>query len=264
MGAPTTFGLLLIRTLPHRRCGSNRRRASSCRMDHVKGSPDLFELLPRPQVGRVRLSGIDLRPCGPGNLADINVAARVHRKTVRRQELAQLGPRRRVAEGATPSSVQRIWKSHGRQLDRDRTLNLSNDPKFAEKLQDVVGLYIAPPDHAIVLSCDVGRLAVHLGSHQLSVGQVLRLPLDRTLVRLAGGCARSRRRRPHRPRRLGGWSTRTAPRFGCGRGSTAGPRPGGGVDWWCNFLVADRRRRQDRQHARFPRGLLGRWRGVRD
>jgi hypothetical protein len=40
--------------------------------------------------------------------------------------------------------------------------------------------------------------------------------------------------------------------------------PGGGVDWWCNFLVADRRRRQDRQHARFPRGLLGRWRGVRD
>ena len=164
----------------------------------------------------MRLSGIDLRPCGPGNLADINVAARVHRKTVRRQELAQLGPRRRVAEGATPSSVQRIWKSHGRQLDRDRTLNLSNDPKFAEKLQDVVGLYIAPPDHAIVLSCDVGRLAVHLGSHQLSVGQVLRLPLDRTLVRLAGGCARSRRRRPHRPRRLGGWSTRTAPRFDAG------------------------------------------------
>ena len=39
-----------------------------------------------------------MRPCGPGNLADINVAVRVHRKTVRRQELAQLGPRRRVAE----------------------------------------------------------------------------------------------------------------------------------------------------------------------
>ena len=99
MGAPTTFGLLLIRTLPHRRCGSFKPPTGELLpYGPCEGSPDLFELLPRPQVGRVRLSGIDLRPCGPGNLADINVAARVHRKTVRRQELAQLGPRRRVAE----------------------------------------------------------------------------------------------------------------------------------------------------------------------
>ena len=35
----TTFGLLLIRTLTHRRCGSNRRRASSCRIDHVRDHP---------------------------------------------------------------------------------------------------------------------------------------------------------------------------------------------------------------------------------
>ena len=40
--------------------------------------------------------------------------------------------------------------------------------------------------------------------------------------------------------------------------------PGLGVHRCRNFLVADRRRRQDREHARFPRGLLGRWRGVRN
>ena len=43
---------------------------------------------------------VDLRPRGPGDLADIDVAARVDRETVRRQELAELGPGRRVAEAA--------------------------------------------------------------------------------------------------------------------------------------------------------------------
>ena len=58
------------------------------------------------------------------------------------------------AAAISPSSVRRIWKSHGLQPHRVRTFKLSNDPKFAEKLQDVVGLYIDPPDHAIVLSLD--------------------------------------------------------------------------------------------------------------
>src|ERR1700730_6062971 len=46
---------------------------------HVEGSLDLFELLQRAEVGRVRPTWIDLRPCGPGNLADINIAVRIHR-----------------------------------------------------------------------------------------------------------------------------------------------------------------------------------------
>lgn len=52
------------------------------------------------------------------------------------------------------SSVQRIWRSHGLQPHRVRQFKLSNDPEFVAKLRDVVGLYVDPPAHAIVLSVD--------------------------------------------------------------------------------------------------------------
>lgn len=58
------------------------------------------------------------------------------------------------AEGISASSVQRIWRKHGLQPHRVRAFKLSTDPKFAEKLHDVVGLYVDPPEHAIVLSLD--------------------------------------------------------------------------------------------------------------
>ena len=51
-------------------------------------------------------------------------------------------------------SVQRIWAAHGLKPHRVRTFKLSNDPKFAAKVQDVVGLYVDPPEHALVLSVD--------------------------------------------------------------------------------------------------------------
>lgn len=51
-------------------------------------------------------------------------------------------------------SVQRILEPHQLAPHRIRTFKLSNDPKFAEKLKDVVGLYVDPPAHAVVLSVD--------------------------------------------------------------------------------------------------------------
>ena len=59
-----------------------------------------------------------------------------------------------TAIGISVSSVQRIWRAHGLQPHRVRQFKLSNDPKFVEKLRDVVGLYVDPPAHAIVLSLD--------------------------------------------------------------------------------------------------------------
>lgn len=56
--------------------------------------------------------------------------------------------------GISVSSVQRIWRSHGLQPHRVRQFKLSTDPKFVQKLRDVVGLYVDPPAHAIVLSFD--------------------------------------------------------------------------------------------------------------
>jgi transposase len=56
--------------------------------------------------------------------------------------------------GISASSVQRIWRAHGLQPHRVQQFKLSNDPKFTDKLRDVVGLYVDPPAHAIVLSVD--------------------------------------------------------------------------------------------------------------
>jgi transposase len=58
------------------------------------------------------------------------------------------------AAGVSHRSVQRIWSAHGLKPHQVKTFKLSNDPKFVAKVQDVVGLYIDPPEHALVLSVD--------------------------------------------------------------------------------------------------------------
>jgi transposase len=58
------------------------------------------------------------------------------------------------AVGISASSVQRIWRAHGLAPHRMRQFKLSKDPAFATKLRDVVGLYVDPPAHAVVLSVD--------------------------------------------------------------------------------------------------------------
>ena len=58
------------------------------------------------------------------------------------------------ATGISLRSVQRIWSAHNLQPHRLRTFKLSRDPQFAEKLVDVVGLYVDPPAHSVVLSVD--------------------------------------------------------------------------------------------------------------
>jgi transposase len=59
-----------------------------------------------------------------------------------------------AAAGISVSSVQRIWRAHGLAPHRVRQFKLSNDPAFAARLRDVVGLYVGPPAHAVVLSFD--------------------------------------------------------------------------------------------------------------
>jgi transposase len=56
--------------------------------------------------------------------------------------------------GVSPATVQRVWAARGLKPHRVKTFKLSNDPRFEEKLIDVVGLYLAPPDNAIVLCLD--------------------------------------------------------------------------------------------------------------
>ena len=59
-----------------------------------------------------------------------------------------------ASQKVSPATVQRIWKKHKLQPPRVETFKFSNDPEFARKVRDIVGLYMNPPDKAIVLSVD--------------------------------------------------------------------------------------------------------------
>jgi len=80
------------------------------------------------------------------------------------------------AVGVSLRAVQRIWDAHRLQPHRLRTFKPSRDPAFAEKVEDVVGLYMAPPCHAVVLSIDEKSP----GANVYRERQALTQALDRT------------------------------------------------------------------------------------
>lgn len=59
-----------------------------------------------------------------------------------------------AAAGISEASVRRIWHANGLKPHLIKTFKVSNDKRFAEKLEDIVGLYLNPPEHALVLCCD--------------------------------------------------------------------------------------------------------------
>ena len=59
-----------------------------------------------------------------------------------------------AAVGISEASVRRIWHANGLKPHPIKTFKVSNDKRFAEKLEDIVGLYLNPPEHALVLCCD--------------------------------------------------------------------------------------------------------------
>jgi transposase len=59
-----------------------------------------------------------------------------------------------ISQKVSPATVQRIWKKHKLQPHRVESFKFSSDPEFAPKVREIVGLYMNPPDKAIVLSVD--------------------------------------------------------------------------------------------------------------
>ena len=59
--------------------------------------------------------------------------------------------------GIAPSSVHKIWAAHGLKPHLSKTFKLSRDPNFVAKVEDIVGLYLNPPDKALVLAVDEKR-----------------------------------------------------------------------------------------------------------
>lgn len=73
------------------------------------------------------------------------------------------------AQGVSHATIQRIWEAHGLEPHRVKTYKLSNDKQFVEKLTDVVGLYLNPPDKALVFCLDEKSQIQALQRTQLSL-----------------------------------------------------------------------------------------------
>lgn len=105
-----------------------------------------------------RLDGLvdDPRPGTPRTVSDADVERVVTRTLETKPANATHWSTRDMAKtaGMSQSAVSRIWRAFGLKPHRHETFKLSTDPYFVEKVRDVVGLYLAPPEKAIVLSVD--------------------------------------------------------------------------------------------------------------
>ena len=105
-----------------------------------------------------RLDGLRDEPrCGaPRTIGDARIEAVIVRTLESQPEAATHWSARGMARqcGLSTSTVQRIWRAFGLQPHRQQTFKLSTDPDFVAKLRDVVGLYMSPPSHALVLCVD--------------------------------------------------------------------------------------------------------------
>ena len=86
----------------------------------------------------------------------VDVARLVELTTQSKPEAATHWSTRTMAEqlGVSAASVSRHWRKNGLKPHLVRGFKVSRDPKFVEKLEDIVGLYMSPPEHALVLCCD--------------------------------------------------------------------------------------------------------------
>ena len=105
-----------------------------------------------------RLAGLydEPRPGGPRSIRDEEIAALL-RKTLKTKPKGGTHWTCRSIAAETKlskSTVQRVWKAFGLQPHRQKHFKISTDPFFVEKVRDIVGLYLHPPDHAVVLCVD--------------------------------------------------------------------------------------------------------------
>jgi len=117
----------------------------------------------RIQVGRWReryveggLAAIERDLRRSGRKPRVDAAEIVRRTTQTLPVAATHWSTRTLAKemGVSDSTVLRVWRAHGLKPHLVRGFKVSRDPDFVEKLEDIVGLYMSPPEHALVLCCD--------------------------------------------------------------------------------------------------------------
>ncbi len=112
----------------------------------------------RRRFAAERLDGLldEPRPGTPRKIGDDDVADTIRRTLETTPPGATHWSLRSMAKavGYAPSTIHRIWRAFGLQPHRTKTFKLSNDPLFVEKVRDIVGLYLSPPERALVLCVD--------------------------------------------------------------------------------------------------------------
>ena len=113
----------------------------------------------RARFATERVAGIEKDAPRPGRNPSIpteKIELILHKTTQEKPKGATHWSTRTMAKavGVSKATVQRVWSANGLKPHLVKTFKLSNDRQFAEKLRDVVGLYLDPPEHALVLSCD--------------------------------------------------------------------------------------------------------------
>lgn len=112
----------------------------------------------RRRFAAQRLDGLldEPRPGTPRTIGDAEIAETIRLTLETAPPGATHWSLRSMAKavGYAPSTIHRIWRAFGLQPHRSETFKLSNDPLFVEKVRDIVGLYLSPPDRALVLCVD--------------------------------------------------------------------------------------------------------------
>jgi transposase len=110
----------------------------------------------RARFQRLGLAGLEKDAPRPGRTRTIDAQEIVRKTTQERPPQATHWSTRTMASaaGVSEASVRRVWHAHGLKPHRVETFKVSRDPRFAEKLEDIVGLYLNPPQHALVFSVD--------------------------------------------------------------------------------------------------------------
>lgn len=112
----------------------------------------------RKRFARDRIDGLydEPRPGAPREIGDDGIAAIIRKTLETRPKGVTHWSLRTMARavGHSPSTIHRIWQAFCLQPHRSETFKLSSDPLFVEKVRDIVGLYLSPPERAVVLCID--------------------------------------------------------------------------------------------------------------
>ena len=110
----------------------------------------------RERYAQLRLAGIERDLPRGAPPAKVDVVRLVELTTQTKPEAATHWSTRKMAAelGVSAASISRHWRANGLKPHVVRGFKVSRDPKFVEKLEDIVGLYMSPPEHALVLCCD--------------------------------------------------------------------------------------------------------------